>query len=203
MIWKLLPIAIVAFLLGSPTALAEVPGPISAIGCSNTRDAIQGYLKESVEDRFVNTGQGGQTMTKWELNSNSVPPWSNYLALRPSSGFEAAWINMCARVNEPTMTEQQINTIIARIHVIDPGIPIYLSPLNFYVTESCVVTGGNTISNQGDVLADTMAGASSTDLLLRGPDLGPLALSQLVADFCHPNKPGKALLGGQLVSYFD
>lgn len=90
--------------------------------------------------------------------------------------------------------------IINRIWAIDPGIPIFLSPLNFYPNELCSVTNGNQIPNEGAIIADYLAGVLAD--VFRGPDLF-LTVAQLRADQCHQNSAGIVANGLQLKEFFD
>lgn len=83
----------------------------------------------------------------------------------------------------------------------DPGIPVWISPMNYYETETCSVTGGNQIPNEGAVIANELS--ATIENVIRGPDLGPLTDSQVRLDDCHPNDAGVELLGNQLKDFFD
>jgi hypothetical protein len=125
---------------------------------------------------------------------------------RPAAGYDAAWVQICLRIKEhggafDADEQQWISHIVQQIHSRDPGVTIWVSPLNFYEGIVCDATGadGPAISAEA---ADWAAGSLSN--VLRGPDLGPLKPEHIgVRDNCHPNKAGEMLLGGQLVAFFD
>ncbi len=171
---------------------------ISVIGCSNTNHAASGYLDLSDVDLLVNTAWAGHTIEYWALNSNG---WDeHYLPLRPEDGFDGAWLNLCERA-AAGLTLENAETVLAKIWEIDPGIPVWVSPLNFYEGEACEVTNGNQIPNEGMVIADTLV--ESYELVERGPDLGPLGAEHLRKDLCHPDRDGITFLGTQLQTFFD
>ena len=171
---------------------------ISVIGCSNTNHAVTGYLDSSENDLLINTAHAGHTVTYWATSQNG---WDeHYLPQRPADGYDAAWVNLCERaVNE--LNVDNVEAVVAKIWEIDPDIPIWISPLNYYEAETCIVTNGNQIPNDGAVIADQLV--ADNELLQRGPDLGPLGESHLRRDACHPSSNGIAYLGSQLIAFFD
>lgn len=185
-----------------PTTTTTLPtnpfDAVSVIGCSNTQLAASGYLDISATDLLVNTAWPGHTIKYWAVKSDG---WDeHYLPLRPEDGFDGAWLNLCERVTAG-LTLENAEAVLARIWEIDPGIPVWVSPLNFYEGEECDVTNGNQIPNEGSVIADTLA--AKYELVERGPDLGPLTADQLRRDLCHPDRNGITLLGTQLQAFFD
>lgn len=185
-----------------PTTTTTLPADpfdaVSVIGCSNTQQAASGYLDLSVADLLVNTARAGHTVEYWAVNSDG---WDEYyLPLRPEDGFDGAWLNLCERVTAG-LTLENAEAVLAKIWEIDPGIPVWVSPLNFYESEDCEVTNGNQIPNEGSVITDTLV--ANYELVERGPDLGPLTADQLRRDLCHPNRDGVTFLGTQLQVFFD
>ena len=171
---------------------------VSVVGCSNTNHAASGYLDASELDLLVNTAWAGHTVEYWATKEDG---WvEHYLPLRPETGFDGAWLNLCERA-EAGLTQENVDAVLAKIWEIDPGIPIWISPLNYYEGEDCEVTAGNSIPNDGAIIADTTA--ATYELVSRGPDLGPLSAEQLRRDLCHPNQLGIDFLGLQLVDFFD
>ena len=171
---------------------------ISVIGCSNTRNAAVGYSEVSFQDLLVNTARAGETMTVW---ATSPSVWDEqYLPMRPVDGYDGAWINLCERAVSG-LSQLNVEAVIAKVWEIDPDIPIWISPLNFYDTEDCEVTNGNQIPSEGVAIADSLA-AEHTNVF-RGPDLGPLTADMLRRDACHQNEEGITFNGTQLVAFFD
>lgn len=180
------------------TAPMDFGTAIAAVGCSNTRQAVEGYLQVSSQDRFINTAQGGQAMREWSQPSGG--PWDLYESMRPASGYSAVWLNLCQRAADG-LDQSVVDTVIANIRARDPNAPIVISPLNFYVEESCSRTNGNEIPNAGAALAD--ATAANDPGVFRGPDLGPLGPALLRSDHCHLNTAGITFVGQQMRRYFD
>ena len=171
---------------------------ISAIGCSNTHGSVDGYTRVSNKDLLVNTAAGGVETWEWAQTSR---PWERYDSFRPGDGYDGAWLQLCQSVRTGDPTQSDVQAILNQIWSRDPGIPVYISPLNFYETEDCGATGGNHIPQVGATLANQMA-ASSSDVF-RGPDLGPLTVGLVDSDACHANTEGYTFLGTQLAAFFD
>lgn len=184
-----------------PTTTMPVPNlfdAVSVIGCSNTHHSAAGYADLSDVDLLVNTAWAGHTVEYWA--SNTTPWTEHYLPLRPLDGFDGAWLNLCERAVQG-LTLENVELVLAKIWEIDPGIPVWISPLNYYENEECLVTNGNQIPTDGSLIADVLV--ANHELVLRGPDLGPLSGEFLRADQCHPNRDGTEFLGSQLVEFFD
>lgn len=145
----------------------------------------------------MNTAQGAATISRWADGGRA---WGRYDDLRPGSGYTGAWVNLCQNINQGPLTQADVLSVLDLIWDRDPGIPVWLSPLNYYTDDDCAQTGGNLIPDQGAVLADMISSQHSD--VHRGPDLGPLSDS-MTSDNCHPNAAGEALVGGQLEGFFD
>lgn len=182
---------------GAPSEV-DLGGQIGVVGCSNTRQAVQGYLAVSSQDRLINSAQNGLAMTQWSQISGG--PWDEYEALRPNEGYTAVWINLCQRASHG-LTQETVNSVISNVRSRDASALIVLSPLNFYENEMCTITEGNTISNAGGLIADALAQGDET--ILRGPDLGPFDQAEIDDDLCHLSDSGIAAAGQQLSTYFD
>ncbi|MDH3462154.1 MAG: hypothetical protein OEM32_00820 [Acidimicrobiia bacterium] len=185
-----------------PTTIPEPPATpldaVSVVGCSNTHHAVTGYLEESSVDLLVNTAYAGHTMTVWATDPLA---WEDhYLPQRPANGFDGAWLNLCERASSG-LTLENVEAVISKIWEIDPEIPIWVSPHNFYANEDCEVTNGNQISDEGAAIAEIVV--ESYINVFRGPDLGPLTADMLRRDSCHQNDSGVAFNGSQLVDFFD
>ena len=184
------------------TTAPPTAGRLGVIGCSNTKQAVDGYLQASTEDRLVNTAQGKASISRWADPGSQA--WVNYDRHRPYSGV---WLQLCERADngnpDQGLIRAEVDAVLDLIWERDPGIPVYMSPLNFYGPTNdpeCRVTDGNFIPDQGAGLADDYS--DSDPLIHRGPDLGPLT-SAMTSDNCHANTTGIALLGAQLVEWFD
>ena len=200
-------VALLSLILIAVTIIALVPGPravaqqssgvVGVVGCSNTREAVNGYLQQSGADVLVNTAKGGFAIADW---AGSDQPWSSYDRARPEQGYSGVWVNLCERIGTG-LSASNVQAVLDKIWARDPGVQVWMSPLNFYVEETCDVTGGNEIPNAGASMANDFA--SSSPDVSRGPDLGPVPLEHLQADQCHLLPSGEQLVGSQLVDFFD
>lgn len=184
-------------------------GMIGVVGCSNTGQAVEGYHDVSDVDLLTPGDLGGGAISLWGDPSNGdySTYWSLYDTRRPADGYAGTWVQLCIRTVEhqgafDTDEQQWVTHIVEQIEVRDPGIPIWISPLNFYadgvVCESVGVEGPAIAAESADWAAAALDG------VFRGPDLGPLEQSDLgVRDNCHPGREGRAKLGAQLSAFFD
>jgi hypothetical protein len=158
-------------------------------------------------------------LTQGELGGGSAPHWGNpaaadygfywglYDQRRPSTGYAAAWVQICLRTAEhggafDSAEQQWVTHIIDQIHARDPGIQVWVSPLNSYAEGHVCSSAGV----DGPVIAAAAAdwSAAALELVARGPDLGPLSPEHIgIRDDCHPNGAGELLLGEQLAAFFD
>ena len=108
-----------------PTNPGDLGDQIGVVGCSNTRDAVEGYLAASTMDRLINTAQGGNAMSQWAETSGG--PWVQYQAMRPVNGYSAVWLNLCQRA-VAGLDQSLVDTVIANIRTRDAGATIIISP---------------------------------------------------------------------------
>ncbi len=202
----------------NPTGSTETPpetqpdpgdGMIGVVGCSNSGDAVEGYHDVSSLGLLTPGELGGGAISLWGDPSNNgySTYWGFYDARRPAEGYAGTWVQLCIRTSEhqgafDADEQQWVTHIVEQIQARQPGIPIWISPLNFYadgvVCESVGVDGPAISAETADWASAALPG------VFRGPDLGPLTESDLgVRDNCHPGKDGKLLLGSQLAAFFD
>lgn len=193
----------------SPPTSSTSDGVVGVVGCSNTDQAVVGYTSLSSKDRLTPGDLGGGTAAIWGNPTHARYPlyWALYDERRPSSGYPETWVQLCLRSSEHggvfDVVEQDLVThIVEQIVKRDPGITIWISPINFYGGgQVCTATGPD-----GPAIAGQAAdwGAATFGNVFRGPDLGPLLPEHIgVRDDCHPNEAGEALMGAQLVEFFD
>lgn len=193
----------------SETAPEIGDGPIGVVGCSNTGQSVDGYIEVSDADLLTPGDLGGGAISLWgEPSSGDYSTyWSFYDTRRPAEGYAGTWVQLCIRTSEhegafDADEEEWITHIVEQIQARDPGIPIWISPLNFYaggvVCESVGVDGPAISAETADWAAATFSG------VFRGPDLGPIDESDLgLRDTCHLGRDGQALVGAQLSAFFD
>lgn len=195
-----------------PTSSEEPPavgtGVVGVIGCSNTDLAVSGYTDVSSLDRLVTGDLGGGTPAQWGDPADSAYSqyWGIYEQRRPAEGYSETWIQLCIREGDHQGAFDDaemawITHIVEQVHLRDPGLTIWMSPINSYEGVVC-----DSIGADGPAIAAEAAdwAASTLDNVFRGPDLGPITSAELgQRDNCHPNSAGQRLLGGQLVEFFD
>ena len=192
-------VAVIVAVATSATPVAAAPATIGVIGCSNTVQATEAYTAASDVDSLAQTARWGTSLGQWASSRNQTP-WEQYDALRPADGYSAVWLNLCARVSKrdgtPQLTQAHIDAVLVKIWTRDPGVTVYVNPLNSYTDEACPTSGGNAVPDLGDVLAD--ATAAAYPLVERVANLGPVD-----GDPCHLTTADAELIGAQLVAIFD
>lgn len=183
-------------------------GTIGVVGCSNTDQSVSGYAKVSSSHQLVEGDLGGGTISAWGDPADSGYPeyWGYYDQRRPSEGYDGTWVQLCIRTNEHTGTfaethQAWVSHIVEEIHRRDPGIPVWVSPLNFYEGIVCDAVGP-----EGPAVAADTSDWAAANLaeVARGPNLGPLLPEHMgQRDNCHPSDAGERFLGEQLVAFFD
>lgn len=204
-------VALMFSLVPVPAAHAADPSDsqvIGVVGCSNTRQHAGGYGTVSVEDKMWPESAiqryGGGSLTSW-LNNKNDKFFKIFDAAYATHGADTIYVQLCIRAEEASSTgmtatqQAQVTDLLARIRERDANFVIYLSPLNFFSEEDCGATGDFGQPNSVE-LADW---AAEQGLALRGPDTGPLNHDQLAGDLCHLNEEGRAVVGQQLVDFFD
>ena len=196
---------------GTPpeTPPVTVGGVLGVVGCSNTDQSVEGYLEVSALDLLTPGGLGGGSITPWGNPSDQdySTYWSFYDNRRPAEGYSGTWVQLCIRTAEHQGAFDDdemtwVTHIVEQVHARDPGIPVWVSPINFYadgvVCEAVGVDGPAIAAETSDWAASALRD------VFRGPDLGPLTQSDLgVRDNCHPGGSGRLLLGSQLAAFFD
>ena len=178
------------------------------VGCSNTGQAVVGYTDASALDRLSFGDLGGGAANIWgdPTHARYSLYWDLYDTRRPAAGYVETWVQLCIRSGDHggVFDDDEmawITHIVEQLNQRDPGIVVWISPLNFYegiVCDSVGEIGPEIAAEASDWAATSLSGVA------RGPDLGPLTPDMIgVRDNCHPNKSGEALLGSQLVTFFD
>ncbi|QQG39657.1 MAG: hypothetical protein HYS81_04790 [Candidatus Aenigmatarchaeota archaeon] len=182
----------------------DAPGSatVGYIGCSNTRQTIDGY-------RMV----GGTEI--WEPNqashrdydSGSVEGWARmednfwrnfdiYLEWNPNT--TTMWWELCVPEDHATPYEGAVvvlNEVRARI----PGVTFYVTPLPDYTEGVCRITGTAGIERARALALEL---DERNEDVLMGPELGPMTPEYTDADGCHLTVEGARALGEQLKEFF-
>lgn len=181
--------------------------PIGYIGCSNTMQSIEGYLRI-----------GGETLWDFsddeihQYDSGTVSQWSdpeersyerfwttfnNNLARNPNT--KIIWWQLCMPEDDLTNYEQAVY-VIEQLREKIQNVTIYVSPLNSFEEQgSCNITGIVGVERSVELAKEL--DANNEDVLL-GPVLGPLGQDSLEEDLCHLNNKGMAKIGLQLDDFF-
>jgi len=216
-----------------PGSTSKVPNiPASAFqpytwgyaGCSNTHDTIWGYHASNTAHLFWQFGGyhiEGQTVEDWSNPQSRV--WQEFdREMQTHNGGKAPpviWFELCVQLetsqpNYAATNYDQVAQAIQNLHQHAPDSLIFVSPLQSYDPPTLcpyMGPGGGEIPQMQTWLAK----AVSDGLAYAGPgvdgnkNLGPLTISDVVADHCHPSGgphgpgPGAQMLGGQLSDFFD
>jgi Ca2+-binding RTX toxin-like protein len=190
---------------GADAEQATLPvaaGSLGVVGCSNTAQHVRGYLAASGIDQMPYYPMGGLSFEVWGDPAVASHPgaWGRYDASRPSDGYQAAWVMLCLRANDDHDPNLLLTEVIDQIHSRDPGIPVYVSPINEYGAGHVCERVGPDAFTTGLV---TIAWGIANLGIEPGPVTGPLTPALLSLDLCHLNSSGVALVGDQLVDWFD
>ena len=171
--------------------------------------AVAGYTVISDLDLLTPGGLTGGSVAVWgnEGTGRNARYWGLYDERRPADGYQAAWVQLCIRETEHrgsfnSNIEVWIEHIVAEVGERDPGIPIWISGVNTFGSDHVCLT----IGPDGSAIAAEAAdwAAATIDGVERGPDLGPVLATHIdPGETCHPNLEGQAVLGEQLVAFFD
>lgn len=210
---------------GGGSSTSEV---IGFVGCSNIRDSVQGYQDNSGTKFWVpvdDTYAGG-TVVKWgNLSSSYWTEFDQFLNNYPST--KTIWWGLCTYSSDRESNAENTSAakkVLAQIKARIPGVTIYVSAMNDYVSPHiCRLTGSDGPSRMR-TLASTLV---ANEGLKTGPAMGSLIYydldtsdqqsgspyfvnssgatasnNQTKDDGCHPNDAGDIYLGSKLISFF-
>jgi hypothetical protein len=183
----------------SATTVPAQPGDgevIGLLGCSMTRDAVDGYIAlggTQVWDLDDQYGNG--SVTRWALPQS--PLWGRFdRILEQYPGTEFLWWHLCTAHSEDT-TMDLAQIVLGKLRERLPDATLYISAQPDYsgghVCEIAGVDGPGLMEDLAATLIEMGEG-------LVGPEQGPLAKSD-TNDGCHANDAGKVILGGQLADF--
>lgn len=196
--------------------------PIGFIGCSNSRDAVQGYWTVGGKRIWFpnpNAVYGGGTPLTWANDlknpTQSVKYWASFDRMnKENPGAKTIWLSLCLRATESDVDSyNSAVTIINEAKKRIPGATIYVSALNGFVApHACAITGKNG-PQRAQTLADRLV---SEGRAKTGPDVGDLISddqipsagataqnTETVSDGCHPTTDvGEPKLGRELLKFF-
>ncbi|MET0832213.1 MAG: hypothetical protein ABWY62_07495, partial [Acidimicrobiia bacterium] len=177
-------------------------GSVGVVGCSNTAQHVQGYLEASALDQMPLYPMGGLSIDVWgdSAATGYAGAWDRYDDARPATGYHAAWVMLCIRVEDVHDPNLLLTHMVSQIRLRDPGIPVYVSPLNAYEEgHVCSRVGVDGVTKGAAAVEWGIANLA----VQAGPVTGPLTLDLLAIDGCHLNGSGIDFVGDQLVAWFD
>lgn len=183
----------------------DIAGGIGVLGCSNTAQHVDGYLAASELDLLIPTPLGGGDLDTWADSSSQgyESHWQELLESVPPGSIEDMWVQICPRRAGAQVTsaeENALTSIVDRLRAEYGDIAIAVSGINLY-EEGYVC---RKMGEHGVGLSWALADWGVANLgLVRGPETGPLGPGTVDEDGCHLSPAGEALVGQQLVEWFD
>lgn len=184
---------------------AEEKNPtIGYIGCSNTRETVEGYHL-----------LGGKNMWSYDkrYDSGSVREWAidaekrktywkvfdELLAENPKT--DAIWFELCIPDSERDTSYGHAETVLNGVRKRIPEAKIYVSALADYTDGVCKITGTWGLEKGKELVKEL---TEKNEDVFAGPVLGPMTKIDTAKDGCHLSSPeGKKKLGDQMRLFFD
>ena len=176
---------------------------IGYIGCSNTRETVEGY-------HYL----GGKKMWDYErrYGSGTILDWSRNLEdgskywdvfdelLKKYPETKSIWWQLCIMDEDKATSYEHASIILNEIRKRIPDAAIYVSALADYTEGVCSITGTWGLE-KGKELAQEID--SKNEDVFPGPLLGPMSAKETAKDGCHLSPDGKRKLGNQMRLFFD
>ena len=184
---------------------------IGFIGCSNTRQTLQGYqfvdgqqLWE-VKERNIHEYDGG-AVVNWAKTSEKKyeelwKVFDNYLQQNPNT--KSIWWQLCIRKEEAGMTYDDASYVLAALRQRIPGVTIYVSALPDFPEHICEITGTEGIQQAKELVEEL---DNKNEDVITGPIIGPLFPSDIDKEDesrCHPHVESAMKTGRQLKEFFE
>ena len=177
---------------------------IGYIGCSNTRETVEGYYH-----------MGGKKMWSYErrYGSGTILDWSRNLdkgskywkvfdeLLEKHPNTKSIWWELCIMDEDRTTNYENAEIVVKEIRTRIPNVTIYVSALADYTDGLCEITGTWGLEKGKELMQELDA---KNENIFLGPVLGPMSKKETAKDGCHLSSPdGKRKLGIQLKDFFD
>lgn len=189
----------------------ESKASIGFIGCSNTRQTVQGYQFTGgeniwfVKERDIHEYDGGAVLN-WAKetereNKNLWKVFDKYLKRNPNT--KKIWWQLCIRKEEAEMKYEDTIPIIEALRIRIPHVKIYVSSLTDYNGDVCEITGQEGL-DRGKYLVQELD-SKNEDIFL-GPvfdSLNPDEIMENDESKCHSNEKGVEKLGYQMKEFFE
>ncbi len=183
-----------------------IPGQASIgyIGCSNTRETVEGYHRVGGGDMWdYDKRYDSGAVKDWALDAEPEKRYWNVfdelLEENPKTKF--IWWELCIRDDERETNYEQAQIILNEIRQRIPDAVIYVSALADYTEGVCEITGTFGIEKAKELVREL---ENNNADVFPGPVLGPMAPIDTAKDGCHLSSPdGKRKLGNQMKKFFD
>lgn len=197
------PATTVAAVAGGRTTPVPVPGvyaDVAVVGCSQTRDAMVGYM--ALTDRGILGDRGetrylsGGSIERWTTQSDNPFYWDEFANWNgPES--DALWVQVCWATNgsRRTTVDDMAYVVSTALDVIGRDVPVFISGLNDWDPRDLCTRGDYELS------WDMAEAAVAAGLGLIGPDPGVITRN-LTDDGCHGNDEGDAFMGQAILDFF-
>jgi hypothetical protein len=187
-----------------PRSTKAVPsqGSIGWVGCSVTRNAVNGYLAIPGAERLwdIRGFSSGGSVDAWARDlTNGSTYWQGFsLGLQLHPHTEVVWWQLCT-FGAPIPKETAV-AVLDEMRRRIPGVDVYVSAQPEYdPVGSCRIAGPEGPARM-EQLVDQLVGDDALDVL-PGPRVGPLRPDETV-DGCHADEAGQAEMGKQLAAFF-
>lgn len=189
----------------------EADDVLGYIGCSMTRDTFQGYqelgavLAWPVGTYNLSGGVLGAWVvrgSRWRGDRNGA--FEGYVQKRNAQPPAAVLFMVCLN-NKTTAKLTDMQLVIGNLIHFSPNVEIYLTSQPRYTAGHLCTNLANSLSHQESQLAaiDTVISQAITNgWAASGPDMPVLAPSQL-RDTCHANQTGRAILGQEIIDWWQ
>ena len=176
---------------------------IGFIGCSNTRETVEGYHYMGGTQMWdYDRHYGSGTILDWSKDVDDSIYWDVFdKLLEKYPNTKTIWWELCIMDNDRITSVEQADIVLNEIRQRIPGVVIYVSALADYTDGVCSITGTFGLEKGKELvpLLDT-----NNQDVFAGPVLGPMSQKETAKDGCHLSSPdGKRKLGTQLKFFFD
>ena len=176
---------------------------VGFIGCSNTRETVEGYHYLGGTKMWDSQRRyGSGTIIDWSKDVNDSKYWKVFdemLAQYPHTN--TIWWELCIMDEDRTTSYEHAAIILNEVRKRIPDVVIYVSSLADYTEGICEITGTFGLE-KGKELAQELDEKNQD--VFAGPLLGPMAPEDTADDGCHLSSPdGKRKLGNQMRLFFD
>jgi len=176
---------------------------IGFIGCSNTRETVEGYHYMGGTQMWdYERHYGSGTILDWSKNVDDSKYWNVFdKLLKKYPNTKTIWWQLCIMDNNRATSVEHADIVLNEIRKRIPNVVIYVSALADYTDGVCSITGTFGLEKGKELVP--ILDTNNQDVFA-GPVLGPMSMKETAKDGCHLSSPdGKRKLGTQLKEFFD